>query len=144
MDFFLTLGLVLLSVFTTFGALRRGADTAGWEWRWRSLDPEERSRIAAAATSTSKAERATLVDPEEVELGAGYRRRQRRRRAYFEMPVLTLLLVLAALTLTGFVSGSFFGFIGAMSILADGVVTRLFDRRTNGQRRVSVDPGATI
>jgi uncharacterized protein (DUF58 family) len=60
------------------------------------------------------------------------------------MPVLALLLVLAALTLTGFVSGIFFGFIAAMSILADGVVTRLLERRTNGQRRVSVDPDAAI
>ncbi|HJZ37070.1 MAG TPA: hypothetical protein VJ204_12450 [Solirubrobacterales bacterium] len=142
MNFYLTLAVVLLSAFTTFSALRRGDDTAGWEWRWRSLDPEERRRIAAAATSTSKAERATLVDPEEVELSAGYRRRQERRRAYIEMPVLCLLLALAALTLSGFLPSHYLGLAVTLTAMSNSLVYFAGKYQTKKSRPVAVDPDA--
>jgi ferric-dicitrate binding protein FerR (iron transport regulator) len=143
MDFYLTLATVALSVLTTVSALRRGDDTAGWEWRWRSLDPEERRRIAAAATSTSKAERATLVDPEEVELAAGYRRRRRRRRAYIEMPVVCLLLALAALTLSGLLPSHYLGLAVALTAMGNGIVYYLDEHRRKRRRPVTVEPDAS-
>jgi hypothetical protein len=141
-DFYLTLVVIFASVLATFWALRRGDDTAGWEWRWRSLDPEERRRIAAAATSTSKAERETLVDPEEVELAAGYRSRQRRRRAYIEMPVLCLLLAVAALTLSGLLPGHYLGLAVTLTAMSNALVYYFGEYQRKKRRPVAVDSDA--
>jgi hypothetical protein len=134
--------IVALSVITTFSAFRRGADDTSWEWRWRSLDPEERSRIVTAATATTKAERATLASPEEVELGAGYRRRRERRRAYIELPVLSLLLIVAALSLTGLLGGHVFGFLVAFSAIFSSLVYYVGEYQKKKQRPGSPDQDA--
>jgi hypothetical protein len=134
--------VVALSVITTFSAFRTGADDTSWEWRWRSLDTEERSRIAAAATATTKAERATLASPEEVELGAGYRRRQKRRHAYIELPVLSLLLIAAAFSLTGILNRHVFGSLVAFSAIFSSLVYYVGEHRRKKGRPVAVDPDA--
>lgn len=143
MDRILTAVTIFLSVITVFQALRRGNDTAGWEWRWRALDPDERDRIAAAAISTRKADRETLVDPEERELAAGYRRRRRRRHAYFELPVLSLVLAVAALTVSGVVPRSDLGFALAIAAMFGSALHFLSERQIKRRPGVPVDPDPT-
>jgi hypothetical protein len=136
--------VVALSVITTFSAFRRGADDTSWEWRWRSLNPEERSRIAAAATVTTKAAQATLASPEEVELGAGYRRRRKRRHAYIELPVLSLLLIVAALSLIGLLSAHVFGFLLAFSAIFSSLSYFVGEYQKEKQRPAAPGPDAAV
>lgn len=103
---------VLAAVTAIRNAWRRGSVDPLWELRWQALDPSDRARLAVAALSVTST--AALVDPERRALAEGFGRRERQRRAYFDLLLLVVLALVAALMLTGVTSFSALGSIIAM------------------------------
>jgi hypothetical protein len=130
----------LVTVLVAVGAFRRGPDGPNWELRWRGLNPDDRSRIVAAA----REDRDTPSDPEDLELVSGYRRRRRRWRGYIELPVFSLLLVLAVFMLNGAMRPGLFGIVFAVTAILSDRGLDWWERRMYGTRPVPADPDAAL
>lgn len=90
------LALVVIVIGAVVLVFRDRVDDSAWEERWQALDAADRSRIAAAVRRGG-----LLADPEEIDLAAGYARRELRRNSPGTLRLAVLVLLSAALIITG-------------------------------------------
>jgi len=126
-------------VVTLSDAFRSGVDSPNWELRWKLLEAADRSRISTAARSGAK-----LDDPEEAELAAGFMRRNRRRLAYIELPLLSIVVVLTAMSAAGLIEGGLVTMIVAVATVGIGLWKYLREKHMDGTPRASTSPDAGL
>ncbi|HEX4306026.1 MAG TPA: hypothetical protein VHZ54_08330 [Solirubrobacterales bacterium] len=137
MDIVLTIVWVLALLTTLSRAFRGGVDSPNWELRWQLLEATDRTRISTAARSGTK-----LDDLEEAELAAGFTRRDRRRRAYVELPLLSLVVVLAAMAVVGSIDGGFVAIVTGCATACVALWGYLRGKHMDGTPRAAASPDA--